>query len=104
MSDLAILGGPKTRTEPYPQWPVWDQRDIDSVTEVIKSGRCFDFRNMKLPVAERACEHEAVWLDENIFRAGQKGVADAVAAIKKIQAHAEELDDAADELRKKYGR
>ena len=39
MSELAILGGSKTRTEPYPAWPVWDQRDIDAVTEVIKSGR-----------------------------------------------------------------
>src|SRR4026208_2443302 len=39
MSELAILGGPKIRAEPYPQWPVWDQRDIDAVTEVIKSGR-----------------------------------------------------------------
>src|SRR6266508_4001437 len=39
MSELAILGGPKTRTEPYAVWPVWDQRDIDAVTEVIKSGR-----------------------------------------------------------------
>jgi len=39
MSELAILGGPKTRNEPFPQWPVWDQRDIDAVTEVIKSGR-----------------------------------------------------------------
>src|SRR5512143_3398490 len=39
MSDLAILGGPKTRTESYSAWPVWDQRDIDIVTEVIKSGR-----------------------------------------------------------------
>ena len=39
MSELAILGGPKTRTEPYPEWPVWDQRDIDAVTTVIKSGR-----------------------------------------------------------------
>src|SRR5665648_390240 len=39
MSELAILGGPKTRTEPYPAWPVWDQRDINAVTEVIKSGR-----------------------------------------------------------------
>jgi L-glutamine:2-deoxy-scyllo-inosose/3-amino-2,3-dideoxy-scyllo-inosose aminotransferase len=38
MSELAILGGPKTRTQPYPEWPVWDQRDIDAVTEVIKSG------------------------------------------------------------------
>ncbi len=63
----------------------------------------FDFKNMKLPVAKRACEHEAVWLDEAIFRAEQKGVDDAVAAIKKIQAHAKELNEAADELRKKYG-
>lgn len=39
MSELAILGGPKTRTEPYPEWPVWDQRDIDAVAEVVKSGR-----------------------------------------------------------------
>lgn len=39
MSELAILGGPKTRTDPYPQWPVWDQRDLDAVTQVIQSGR-----------------------------------------------------------------
>ncbi len=39
MSELAILGGPKTRSEPYPAWPVWDQRDLDAVTEVVKSGR-----------------------------------------------------------------
>jgi dTDP-4-amino-4,6-dideoxygalactose transaminase len=39
MSELAILGGPKIRTEPDPAWPVWDQRDIDIVVEVVKSGR-----------------------------------------------------------------
>ncbi|HNR02655.1 MAG TPA: DegT/DnrJ/EryC1/StrS family aminotransferase [Anaerolineaceae bacterium] len=39
MSELAIFGGPKTRTKPYPQWPVWDERDIEAVTQVIKSGR-----------------------------------------------------------------
>lgn len=64
----------------------------------------FDFQNMKLPAAERACEHEAVWLDEAIFRAGPKGVDDAVAAIKKIQANAKELNEAARELREKHGR
>lgn len=64
----------------------------------------FDFKNMNLPEAERACEHEAVWMDEAIFRTGPKGVDDAVAAIKKIQMNAKELNDAADELRKKYGR
>ena len=39
MSELAILGGPKTRAQPYPKWPVWDERDIESVTKVIQSGR-----------------------------------------------------------------
>lgn len=23
MSELAILGGPKTRIEAYPEWPIW---------------------------------------------------------------------------------
>ena len=39
MSELAILGGSKTRTEPYPAWPVWDERDLQAVTEVVRSGR-----------------------------------------------------------------
>jgi dTDP-4-amino-4,6-dideoxygalactose transaminase len=39
MSDLATLGGKATRTEPYPKWSVHDQRDIDAVTAVIKSGQ-----------------------------------------------------------------
>ncbi len=64
----------------------------------------FDFKNMKLPEAERACEHKAVWLDENIFRAGPQGVEDAVAAMKQIQANVKELSAAAEELRKNYGR
>jgi dTDP-4-amino-4,6-dideoxygalactose transaminase len=38
MSDLAILGGKPTRTEPYPKWPVHDERDIQAVTEVVLSG------------------------------------------------------------------
>jgi dTDP-4-amino-4,6-dideoxygalactose transaminase len=39
MSELAILGGPKTRTESYPEWPVWDERDVQAVAEVVRSGR-----------------------------------------------------------------
>ncbi|MCK6629464.1 MAG: DegT/DnrJ/EryC1/StrS family aminotransferase [Anaerolineae bacterium] len=53
----------------------------------------FQFEAMHLPEAERACEHEAVWLDEAIFRAGPQGVDDAVAAIRKIQTHAAELQN-----------
>lgn len=59
----------------------------------------FAFERMHFPVAERACEHEAVWLDEAVFRAGRKGVEDAVAAMRKIQRNAEELAKAARRLR-----
>lgn len=51
----------------------------------------FQFEQMHLPEAERACQHEAVWLDEAVFRAGTQGIDDAVAAIRKIQTHAAEL-------------
>jgi len=59
----------------------------------------FDFSRMSFPVAERACEHEAVWLDESIFRAGRHGVEDAIAALKKIQKNAPELAGAARKLK-----
>lgn len=55
----------------------------------------FEFEEMDLPKAARACEHEAVWLDERVFRAGKKGIDDAVVAVKKIQANVEELSEAA---------
>ncbi len=38
MSDLAILGGKPTRTEPYPAWPVHDERDVEAVSNVVRSG------------------------------------------------------------------
>src|SRR4051812_47186936 len=39
MSELALLGGTPVRTEPWPSWPVHDQRDIDAVSNVVESGR-----------------------------------------------------------------
>ena len=41
-------------------------------------------RDRDFPEAERACQQEAVWLDEAIFRAGKQGVEDTVAALEKI--------------------
>jgi dTDP-4-amino-4,6-dideoxygalactose transaminase len=55
----------------------------------------FNFDEMDLPESERACEHEAVWLDECVFRAGKKGIDDAVAALSKIQSNTAELRAAA---------
>jgi dTDP-4-amino-4,6-dideoxygalactose transaminase len=36
---LAVLGGSPVRTEPYPSWPVFDERDVQAVTDVVRSGR-----------------------------------------------------------------
>lgn len=51
----------------------------------------FDFDAMHLPVAERAGEREAVWLDEKIFRAEEQGVGEVVAALRKLYAHRDAL-------------
>jgi len=59
----------------------------------------FQFAELDLPESERACQREAVWLDENIFRAGREGVDDAVAALRKVYENREELAAKADELR-----
>ena len=63
----------------------------------------FNFEAMDLPEAARACEHEAVWLDESIFRDGPEGVDDAITALKKIQGSAGELRAAAEAWRAKRG-
>lgn len=51
----------------------------------------FNFKDMRLPEATRASEHEAVWLDESIFRAGPQGVDEVITALRKVQRNAGEL-------------
>ena len=48
-------------------------------------GEYFNFEQMSLPEAERACGREAVWLNECVFRAGQQGIDDVITALKKVQ-------------------
>jgi dTDP-4-amino-4,6-dideoxygalactose transaminase len=50
-----------------------------------------DPARMHFPVAEAAAEQRAVYLNENVFRAGPQGVDDAVEALAKVQRHAREL-------------
>jgi dTDP-4-amino-4,6-dideoxygalactose transaminase len=59
----------------------------------------FRFDQMHFPEAERACEREAVWLDESVFRAGHQGVDDAVAALLKIYDQRQELAAQVEQLR-----
>jgi dTDP-4-amino-4,6-dideoxygalactose transaminase len=51
----------------------------------------FDFSKLELPVARRAAEQQAIWLDQSIFLGDRAGVDDAVEAIRKVQQHADEL-------------
>jgi dTDP-4-amino-4,6-dideoxygalactose transaminase len=54
-----------------------------------------DPSRMRFPVAESAGLREGVYIDENVFRSGSKGVEDAVEAIAKIQRNARELPSTA---------
>jgi len=38
MTRLAIDGGEKTRTRPFTRWPMWDEREMNSLREVLESG------------------------------------------------------------------
>ena len=51
----------------------------------------FQFEALRFPEAERAAEHEAVWLPESTFRAGPEGIDDVAAALRKLQANAAAL-------------
>ncbi len=37
----ALLGGTPVRTKPFPAWPVMDQREDNSLLEVLHSGKWF---------------------------------------------------------------
>jgi hypothetical protein len=51
----------------------------------------FEFDKMSFPVAEQTSLHEAIWLEENVFRAGRKGIDDVISALMKIQENSSEL-------------
>jgi len=57
---------------------------------VEHAGR-LDPATMSFPVAEEAALRRTVYLDESVFRAGRRGVEDAVEALAKVQRHAGEL-------------
>jgi dTDP-4-amino-4,6-dideoxygalactose transaminase len=38
MPKLALFGGPKVRSAPFPSWPVHDHRDLAALESVLKSG------------------------------------------------------------------
>ena len=43
MPRLALMGGTPVRTAPFPEWPVHDEREVEAVTEVVRSGKWWRF-------------------------------------------------------------
>jgi len=50
-----------------------------------------DYRSLRLPVCENACDNESVWLTQNMLLGPESDMADIAAAIKKIKENAKEL-------------
>jgi dTDP-4-amino-4,6-dideoxygalactose transaminase len=53
------------------------------------------FNKMRFPEAERAAEREAVWINENVFRAGRQGIDDVTDALKKIYSNRAQVAEVA---------
>ena len=63
---LAIDGGKPVRTEPFPDWPVYDEDEIEALTEVVKSGKWGALAGDKVRQFERAFasfQQQLVWHD-----------------------------------------
>jgi dTDP-4-amino-4,6-dideoxygalactose transaminase len=67
------------------------QPSLSRLPVAVEYADRLDPSKMSFPVAEQAALHEAVYLNENIFRAGSKGIQDVVEALAKIQSNASEL-------------
>ncbi|HEU0193244.1 MAG TPA: DegT/DnrJ/EryC1/StrS family aminotransferase [Gaiellales bacterium] len=77
----------------YPPMSRYDlfQPSLSRLPVCVEHADRLDPARMSFPVAERAGEWEAVYLDECVFRSGRSGVEQAVEALAKVQAHAQEL-------------
>jgi dTDP-4-amino-4,6-dideoxygalactose transaminase len=67
------------------------QPSLSRLPVCVEHAERLDPSTWSFPVAESAAEREAVYLNENVFRAGRRGVEDVVEALAKVQRHAVEL-------------
>ncbi|MDX6535115.1 MAG: hypothetical protein QOF68_2859 [Gaiellales bacterium] len=67
------------------------QPSLSRLPVCVEHADRLDPAKWSFPVAESAAEREAVYLNENVFRAGRRGVEDVVEAVAKVQQHAVEL-------------
>ncbi|MCC5669491.1 DegT/DnrJ/EryC1/StrS family aminotransferase [Nostoc sp. CHAB 5784] len=60
MAQLALRGGTSVRTHPYPTWPIHDERDLEAVAEVVRSGQWGGYPS-PLPRAVEFAKHFAAY-------------------------------------------
>ncbi len=53
-TSLAIDGGTPVRSKPWPQWPVWTEREEDLILDVLRSGQWWSVGGTKVPQFEEA--------------------------------------------------
>jgi L-glutamine:2-deoxy-scyllo-inosose/3-amino-2,3-dideoxy-scyllo-inosose aminotransferase len=80
--------------EPMSRYDLF-QPALSRLPVAVEQADRLDPAGMSFPVAEAAGLREAVYVDENVFRAGTQGIDDAVEAIAKIQRNAAELPEPA---------
>ncbi len=69
------------------------QPSLSRLPVAVEYADRLDPAKMSFPVAEQAALREAVYLNENIFRAGTKGIQDTIDALAKVQPHASTLGE-----------
>lgn len=77
----------------YPPMNHYDlfQPSLSRLPVAVEFADRLDPSKMSFPVAEAAGLRESIYFQENLFRAGRKGIEDAVEALAKIQGHAHKL-------------
>jgi len=76
--------------EPMSRYDLF-QPALSRLPVAVEHADRLDPARMSFPVAEDAGLRRTLYLDENVFRAGRRGIEDAVEALAKVQRHASEL-------------
>jgi dTDP-4-amino-4,6-dideoxygalactose transaminase len=82
--------GAWTGYEPMSRYDLF-QPSLSRLPVAVEFAERLDPARMSFPVAEAAGLRESVYVDENVFRAGDHGVEQAAEAIAKVQRNADEL-------------
>ncbi|HET7560024.1 MAG TPA: DegT/DnrJ/EryC1/StrS family aminotransferase [Limnochordia bacterium] len=54
MSELAVLGGRPVRQSPFPSWPQFDEREVEAVVQVTRSGKWYRYSGDEVRQFEQA--------------------------------------------------